>query len=212
MVVPREVSSVAPYALQGNNNVLSLTLWSSIREVGVRGLAIESFVRHIRINNEQPVEGHEFFELDFPDTPRSIKQLAMGLCMMTSVDVPMLYKYYDTVVCNSAGFGKDNGGLKLHEQVERMLRRLEDPVYITSGLHSTLVSYLHNNILDVCEALAKADDRRSIDCLIDLGYITCENLTACIDRIGTVKDAAMTGYLLEVKRRRFGRVSMDFEL
>ena len=212
MVVPREVSSVAPYALQGNNNVLSLTLWSSIREVGVRGLAIESFVRHIRINNEQPVEGHEFFELDFPDTPRSIKQLAMGLCMMTSVDVPMLYKYYDTVVCNSAGFGKDNGGLKLHEQVERMLRRLEDPVYITSGLHSTLVSYLHNNILDVCEALAKADDRRSIDRLIDLGYITCENLTACIDRIGTVKDAAMTGYLLEVKRRRFGRVSMDFEL
>ena len=62
------------------------------------------------------------------------------------------------------------------------------------------------------EALAKADDRRSIDRLIDLGYITCENLTACIDRIGTVKDAAMTGYLLEVKRRRFGRVSMDFEL
>lgn len=212
MVIPREVSRVAPYALQGNNSVLSLTLWNSIREVGVRGLAIESFVRHIRINTEQPVEGHEFFELDFPDTPRSVKQLAMGLCMMTSVDIPMLYKYYDTVVCNSAGFGKDNGGLKLHEQVARMLKRLEDPVYMTDGLHSTLVSYLHNNILDVCEALARADDRRSIDRLIDLGYITCENLTACIDRIGTVKDAAMTGYLLEVKRRRFGRVSMDFEL
>ena len=190
----------------------SLSLWSSIREIGVRGLAIESYVRHIHIDNAEPVEGHEFFELDFPDTPRSLKQLAMGLCMMTSVDVPMLYKYYDTVVCNSAGFGKDNGGLKLHEQVARMLRRLEDPVYMTDSLRSTLVSYLHNNILDVCEALARADDRRSIDRLIDMGYITCENLTACIDRIGTVKDAAMTGYLLEVKRRRFGRVSMDFDI
>ena len=212
VVIPREVASIAPYALQGNNEVRSLSLWSCIREIGVRGLAIESYVRHIHIDNVQPVEGHEYFELDFPDTPRSLKQLAMGLCMMTSVDVPMLYKYYDTVVCNSAGFGKDNGGLKLHEQVARMLRRLEDPVYMTDSLRSTLVSYLHNNILDVCEALARADDRRSIDRLIDMGYITCENLTACIDRIGTVKDAAMTGYLLEVKRRRFGRVSMDFDI
>ncbi|MGN0072746.1 MAG: leucine-rich repeat protein [Coriobacteriales bacterium] len=210
--IPREVSSIASYALQANRNVRSLSMWSGIREIGVRGLAIESYVRHIHIDNEEPVEGHECFDLEFPDTPRSLQQLALGLRIMTCVDVPLLYKYYDTVVCNSAGFGKDNGGLKLHEQVARMLRRLEDPVYMTSSLHSTLVSYLHNNILDVCEALARADDRRSIDRLIDLGYITCENLTACIDRIGTVKDAAMTGYLLEIKRRRFGRVSMDFDI
>ncbi len=131
---------------------------------------------------------------------------------MSECDVEMLFRYYDTVVCNAMGFGKDAGGLKLHEQVRRMLERLQDPIYMTSAHKDTLTRFLLNNVVDVCEALARADDRASIDRLIDLGYITEDNLTECIDRVGVVQDAAMTGYLLEVKRRRFGGVTMDFSL
>ena len=185
---------------------------NNIFSIGVRGLAIESFVKHVHIDLVEPIEGHDCFDFYFPDTPRSIKQLALAFTTMTECDIEMLFRYYDTVVCNAMGFGKNAGGLKLHEQVARMLKRLEDPVFMTTGHMETLTRFLHNNVVDVCEALARADDRRSIDRLIDLGYITEDNLTECIDRIGTVQDAAMTGYLLEVKRRRFGRVTMDFSL
>lgn len=212
VAIPAEVRTIAEYAFNGIRTIDELSMSNNIFNIGVRGLAIESFVKHVHIDLVEPIEGHDCFDFYFPDTPRSIKQLALAFTTMTECDIEMLFRYYDTVVCNAMGFGKNAGGLKLHEQVARMLKRLEDPVFMTTGHMETLTRFLHNNVVDVCEALARADDRRSIDRLIDLGYITEDNLTECIDRIGTVQDAAMTGYLLEVKRRRFGRVTMDFSL
>lgn len=212
VAIPAEACSIAEYAFNGIHTIDELTMSNNISSIGVRGIAIESFVRHVHIDLVEPIEGHDCFDFYFPDTPRSIKQLALAFTTMTECDIEMLFRYYDTVVCNAMGFGKNAGGLKLHEQVARMLERLEDPVFMTTANKETLTRFLHNNVVDVCEALARADDRRSIDRLIDLGYITEENLTECIDRIGTVQDAAMTGYLLEIKRRRFGRVTMDFSL
>lgn len=210
--IPLEVRTIAEYAFNGINTIEELSLSNNIFSIGVRGLSIESYVKHIHIDLIEPIEGHESFDLYYPDTPRSRKQLALAFTTMSECDVEMLFRYYDTVVCNAMGFGKDAGGLKLHEQVRRMLERLEDPIYMTSSHRDTLTRFLLNNVVDVCEALARADDRASIDRLIDLGYITEDNLTECIDRVGVVQDAAMTGYLLEVKRRRFGGVTMDFSL
>ena len=210
--IPMEVRSIAEYAFNGINTIEELSLSNNIFSIGVRGLAIESFVKHVHIDLVEPILDHECFDLRYPDTPRARKQLALAFTTMSECDIDMLFRYYDTVVCNAMGFGKDAGGLKLHEQVRRMLERLEDPVYMTTAHKETLTRFLHNNVIDVCEALARADDRVSIDRLIDLGYITEDNLTECIDRVGVVKDAAMTGYLLEVKRRRFGGVTMDFSL
>ncbi len=210
--IPLEVRTIAEYAFNGINTIEELSLSNNIYSIGVRGIAIESYVKHVHIDLLEPIEGHECFDLYYPDTPRSRKQLALAFTTMTECDIEMLFRYYDTVVCNAMGFGKNAGGLKLHEQVRRMLERLEDPVYMTSSHMDTLVRFLRNNVVDVCEALARADDRASIDRLIDLGYITEDNLTQCIDRVGVVQDAAMTGYLLEVKRRRFGGVTMDFSL
>ena len=210
--IPAEVRTIAEYAFNGIRTIDELSMTDNICSIGIRGLAIEGYVKHVHIDLAKPIEGHECFDFRFPDTPRSIKQLALAFTTMTECDAEMLFSYYDTVICNAMGFGKDAGGLKLHEQVARMLERLEDPVFMTTAHRETLTRFLHNNVVDICEALARADDRKSIDRLIDLGYITQDNLTECIDRIGTVQDAAMTGYLLEVKRRRFGRVTMDFSL
>ena len=54
--------------------------------------------------------------------------------------------------------------------------------------------------------------RRSIDALLDLGFLNEGNLYAVIEKVGAVQDAAMTGYLLEAKRQRFGGGGLDFDL
>ena len=64
---------------------------------------------------------------------------------------------------------------------------------------------LRDEIEDVCVALAKHDDRRTVDALVELGYLNADNLYCVIDRVGAVQDAAMTNYLLEIKRERFGQ-------
>ena len=48
--------------------------------------------------------------------------------------------------------------------------------------------------------------------MLDLGYLTKDNIDIVVERAGDVQDAAMTGYLLEVKRRFFGSQLMDFDL
>ena len=51
-----------------------------------------------------------------------------------------------------------------------------------------------------------------VDDMLDLGYLTKDNIDIVVERASDVRDAAMTGYLLEVKRRFFGSQLMDFDL
>ena len=42
--------------------------------------------------------------------------------------------------------------------------------------------------------------------------LTAENLERVGEAVGTLQDAAMTGYLLEMKRVRFSQRTFDFDL
>ena len=44
------------------------------------------------------------------------------------------------------------------------------------------------------------------------GVLTAENLERVVEAVGTLQDAAMTGYLLEMKRVRFSQRTFDFDL
>ena len=63
----------------------------------------------------------------------------------------------------------------------------------------------------MCVAAARHDDRESVDALVELGYLNREKLLPVIDAVGALRDAAMTGYLLELQRALAGR-GLDFEL
>ena len=47
---------------------------------------------------------------------------------------------------------------------------------------------------------------------IDPALLNAENVASVIDAVNRLQDAAMTGYLLEMKRIRFGRAAVDFDL
>ena len=71
---------------------------------------------------------------------------------------------------------------------------------------------LRTSIGDISVEAAKHDDRRLMGDLFDLGFVDNDNINEVIDRVGAVQDASMTGYLLEMKRERFGMEAFDFDL
>ena len=71
---------------------------------------------------------------------------------------------------------------------------------------------LRNYIVEICVDIARHDDRAALNALVDRGYINEGNLEGIIAEVGKLQDAAMTAHLLEVKRLRFNRAIMDFDL
>lgn len=211
--VPESVDEIAPYALSGARGVSELYLSDRIRDVGIRGLAVDDLVDHIHVDLESPVAGHEFFDWHFPHTDRGTQQQMLALSVPRFVDVEALFEHYDNSIVNASSFdARSNAGLDAYEQAVRIVERLRDPVFLTSVNRSLCDRVLGGNIEEICVAVAKHDDRVIIDALLDLGYLNEDNLYAVIDRVGAVQDASMTSYLLEVRRMRFSQAALDFDL
>lgn len=211
--IPPEVNEIAPYALNGVRGVRELYLSDRIQDVGMRGLAVEGLLDLIHIDLDKPVGSHTFFELRFPQTDRGAQQMMLALSVPAYVDVAALFEHYDSAIVNASSFDPVNGGrLDIYEQSTRIVERMLDPVYMTPVHRAMCDRMLRDEIEDVCVALAKHDDRRTVDALVELRYLNADNLYRVIDRVGAVQDAAMTNYLLEIKRERFGQRAIDFDL
>lgn len=211
--IPAEVDEIAPYAFNGVRGVRELYLSDRIQTVGIRGLSLEERLDLVHVDLVEPIEGHTCFDIRFPDTDRGEQQLYLALSVPSFVDVETLFEHYDSSIANASSFDPENRGrLDIYEQAQRIIARLLDPVFLAPVHRNLFDRMLRSEIEDVCVALAKHDDRRSVDALLDLGYLNEENLYRVIDRVGAVQDAAMTNYLLEVKRERFGLHAIDFDL
>jgi hypothetical protein len=48
--------------------------------------------------------------------------------------------------------------------------------------------------------------------MMEAGFVNEDNIETIIDQVATLRDAALTGFLLEQQRRRFGGGGLDFSL
>ena len=213
VAIPPEVTVVAPYAFNGARNLRELALSDRITEVGIRGLAIDCLLDRIHVDLVEPVGGHDSLDVRFPATDRGTQQMKLAFSVPDRVSVRTLLEHYDNAILNGSSFDVETEqGLDLYEQVTRIIARLLDPVCMLEVNRSMAERFLASNIEPACVAIARHDDRRSIDALLDLGFLNEGNLYAVIEKVGAVQDAAMTGYLLEAKRQRFGGGGLDFDL
>ena len=212
--IPADVASMAPYAFSGAQALRSLCLSSGLADIGIRALAVDRLVETVRIEMEEPLAGHDVFELRFPATDRGQHQQFVAFTTQTAVSVQDLLEHYDNAIANASSFDAVLGGvaLDLYDQAVRILERLRDPVFLTEVNRQILERVLRQHLDEVCVAVAKRDDRAAVDALVELGFVRADNIDALIDRVGAVQDAAMTGYLLEVRRRAFGHAALDFTL
>lgn len=213
--IPEDVTVIDPYAFGGARHLRELYLSDRIRRVGMRGLSLDCFVEHLHIDLDEPHEGHASFDFYFPDAPRSVHEIQLAFNLSSSVDLARIFKHYDSAIANMHEFDQQASGaddFDVYGQAKLAIERLSDPILMSSTNKIMLMQVLTKNLEEVCEAIARHDDRSLIDELIELDVLNKDNLLDVIDHIGKLQDAAMTGYLLEIKRRMFQSSAVDFDL
>lgn len=213
--VPDDVTAIDSYAFSGARNLRELFLSDRIALIGMRGLSLDCYVEHIHVDLVEPLEGHAFFDFYFPDTPRSQHEIHLAFNMSNSVDLARLFKHYDSAIANMHEFdslASTAEEFDVYGQAKLAIERLAHPILMSSTNKLMLTQVLERNLIEICEAVARHDDREAIDSMLDLGILNKDNLLEVIEAVTKLQDAAMTGYLLEIKRRLFKRSAMDFEL
>lgn len=211
--IPEGVVSIAPYAFNGVRSARRLYLSDRITQVGMRALSFNCYLELISVEVSEPVGGKRVVEFRFPEVDRSVQQIQLAFNSSETVSVESLYEHYDnTVVAGNNYDAKADGRLGEYEQCKLIVARLKEPVYLNAYNKSMMERILRSNLRSVCVDIARHDDRGAIDDLLELGFITQDSIDDVIESVSAVQDAAMTGHLLEMKRRFFEQDAFDFEL
>ena len=214
--IPPEVTTVAAYALHGARRIREFWISDRITDVEVCGLAIKCSVGLLHIDLVKPIEGHDFIELRFPDNERAAQAVGLAFSSANFVDVEHIIGHYDDTILNLQGSGNKRSLMETYVMATRALERLKDPIYLTPTNKSLYEKFFTLGLMDSSMAIARHDDRRAFDDLIDLGFITKDNISDIIDEVSVLQDAATTGYLLDKKHELVaqsgGSFMDDFEL
>lgn len=214
VVFPEEVTRVEEFAFNNARGIDYLSLNSSLKTIGNAGLATWCWIRHIHIDLAKPLEGRTAYDFYFPDTPKSIHGISLGVGGSSWVNVPNIMAQYDNCIVNARDYNapRNPDNISAYEQVKLILARLEDPILLTQVNRGMFERLLRNYIDDICVDIARHDDRAALNMLIDRGFVNEDNLERIIAKVGKLQDAAMTAYLLEIKRLRFNSAIIDFDL
>ena len=211
---PEEVVEVEDYALNNAFGIRELHLNARLRTIGACGLSVMSQIRHVQIDVAQPVEGLTSFVLHFPATTHSVHGFLLALGGMGHLYLPDIMAQYDNCIASARDYhapGKSENA-SAYEQVKLIIDRLNDSVLLTEPGMRRYRALVKDNIDEICVDISRHDDREAIRELADLGLLNESNLDGVIAAVNKLQDAAMTGYLLEMKRVRFSGHAVDFDL
>jgi hypothetical protein len=214
VVFPEEITRVEEYAFNNARGIEYLSLNPNIDTIGSCGMTTWCWIRHIHVRLAEELEGRTEYDFFFPDTPKSLHGISLGIGGSSWVNVPAIMAQYDNCIAMARDYNApmSSDNISAYEQVKLILGRMRDPILLTEVNRGTFVRLLRSHILDICVDIARHDDREAFNELVDRGFVNENNLDAIIDRVGRLQDAAMTAYLLEVKRMRFGQAAIDFDL
>ncbi len=214
--IPDAVKSIAPYAFGSSRAIRRLRVLNGISDVGIRAFSVEGLIETIRIDLVEPIGGHDHFTIRFPDTDRGRHQQYVAFTSAAGLELPNLFENYDAAIMNVSSFNRatNDEEMGLYEQAKLMTARLKDPLFMTPANRQMITRAIEDRLVDICIALSSCGDRLALDDLANLGFLTEENIASVIDRIASVRDAAMTAHLLEMRRRWFGQCdeALDFSL
>ncbi len=211
---PDNLVSIEDYAFNNARGIEYLSINPGLNAIGTAGMTTWCWIEDIHVEVSEPIEGRTTFDFRFPDTRKGIHGISMGLGGASWVNVPGIMAQYDNCVVSAHDYHspRNPDSIPIYDQVKMILPRLKDPILLTKVNRSMYERLLRNYIVEICVDVARHDDRGVVDDLLELGYVNDDNLEQIISEVGRLQDAAMTGYLLEVKRRQFKRAAFDFDL
>lgn len=211
---PDTTEAVEDYAFNNAFGINELHLNARLSSIGACGLSVECAIKTVRIDVLEPIEGRSSFLLRFPNTSRSVHGFLLALGGFGHLYLPDIMAQYDNCIASSRNYHapRDDDNASAYEQVKLIIARLQDSVLLTDANRKRYRDLIADNIEEICVDISRHDDRVTIAQLADLGLLNAENVASVIDAVNRLQDAAMTGYLLEMKRIRFGRAAVDFDL
>ncbi|MBQ9003300.1 MAG: leucine-rich repeat protein, partial [Eggerthellaceae bacterium] len=211
---PEMVEAVEDYAFNNAFGIEELRLNARLNSIGACGLSVECAIRTVSIEVAEPIEGRTSFLLRFPETSRSVHGFLLALGAFGSLYLPDIMAQYDSCIAGSRDYHApgDSGNASAYEQVKLICGRLQDSVLLTESNRKRYCTLIVENIEEICVDIARHDDRATLGMLTDLSLLTADNIGAVIEAVNRLQDASMTGYLLELKRIRFGRSRADYDL
>ena len=214
VVIPDEVDHIDDYAFNNARGIDYLELRPGLKTIGTAGLMVWCWIEHIHVEVAEPIEGRTAFDFFFPNTSKGIHSISLGVGGASWVNVPGIMVQYDNAIASAHDYNspRNSDSISAYEQAKKMIERLEDPILLTQTNRSLFDRVFRWNIVEICVDTARNDDRRLMERLFDFGYVNEDNLEEIIGEVSKLQDAAMTGYLLEMKRLRFKRSTFDFDL
>ena len=214
VVFPEEITRVEEFAFNNARGIDYLGLNPGLKTIGLSGLATWCWIRHIHVELPEPLEGRTEYDFFFPDTPKGIHGICNGIGGSAWVNVPAIMAQYDNCIVNARDYNSpmSSDNITAYEQAKLILGRMNDPIMLTDVNRGMFERLLRTYIGEICVDIARHDDREAMDELIDRGFVNEDNLESIITRVGRLQDAAMTAHLLEVKRLRFNKAIIDFDL
>lgn len=202
VVVPREVDRIAPYAFIGVRGIRSLYLHKGLREIGIAAFSIGERIARVTVELEEPIDGCAEIILEYPEGLLGERALALAFTEGRP-NVEMLCYYRDDALL----FMRD-----VHERSRMILERLAHPLFLDGVVRERCEQSIRRNLTEICRQFAARNYRKGFDLLVDLGFVGADNIVRIVDEVNRAGDVAMTGYLLELKRLRFGARTVDFDL
>ena len=214
VVFPDEITHVEEYAFNNARGIDYLSLNPRLATIGSAGLTTWCWIRHIHIDLSKPIEGRTTYDFFFPDTPKSIHGISLGIGGSSWVNVPGIMAQYDNCIANARDYNapRNPDNISAYEQAKLILARFDDPIMLTEVNRDVFQRLLRNYITEICVDIARHDDRAALNALVERGYVNENNLEDIIAQVGRLQDAAMTAHLLEIKRLRFNKAVVDFDL
>ena len=214
VVFPDEITHVEEFAFNNARGIDYLSLNPRLATIGSGGLTTWCWIRHIHIDLSKPLEGRTAYDFFFPDTPKSIHGISLGVGGSSWVNVPNIMAQYDNCIVNARDYNapRNPDNISAYEQAKLILARFEDPIMLTEVNRGMFERLLRNHIGEICVDIARHDDREALNVLVERGYVNECNLEDIIAQVGRLQDAAMTAHLLEIKRLKFNRAVVDFDL
>ena len=212
VVIPDAVTSIAPFAFNNARNIATISIGPNLKTIGTSGLSTWCYITDIHLEVAEPIEGRSVFDVRFPDTPHTAHEISISLGGSAWVNVPDIFRHYDNCLAHAHDYNTQDSATSAYEQVRLIMARLKDPLMLVPVNRSVFERLVREHLIDICIDVARHDDRSVVDDLCDFGFLNRDNLEEVIVAVGRLQDAAMSGYLLELKRRRFGRAAFDFDL
>ena len=214
VVFPDEVTRVEEYAFSNARGIEYLALNPRLSTIGSNGLSTWCWIRQIHVELAKPIEGRLAYDFFFPDTPGAVRGISLGLGGASWVNIRGIIEQLDICLASAHDYNvqRKSGDVSAYAQAKLILDRLDDPVMLTPTNRLMMERVLRNNIEDICVDVALHDDRIVLEDLIEHGFLDVDSLERVIDRVGALRDAATSAYLLEAKRQRFARASFDYDL